>query len=99
MKTTWHQPQKKERSRYDHSCRTIYQHYTSYGKIAAALQEITGDYVAAQTVRMWFRQRKIPTHYAIILTDKIGLDPFSLVPWLSRYFNKWMDEHLSKTTS
>jgi len=75
---------------YDQACDHIYFHYGSYPKIAAALKDATGTYLAAQTVRVWFKDRKIPAHYAVILADKTNTNPFHLLPWLFPFVEKWL---------
>lgn len=91
MKAAWHEPRTKAQcTQYDQTCAEIYVHFGSYPKIAAALGEETNEYIAAQTVRIWFRNRKIPTPHAFLLADMVGTDPFPLAPWLRPYLIEYL---------
>jgi len=91
MSEPWYTPQtQRQRVQYDQACKTLYEHFGSYPKIAAFLKEETGEYIAAQTVRMWFKDRRIPAHNAMLLTRAIDLNPFHLLPWLHPFIVRWM---------
>lgn len=98
MSKNWYNPRTKEdKSRFDKGCRTIHDYYGSYPRIAAGLKHITGIYVSGQTVRMWFLNRDIPIHYAIVLADAVEISPFDLVPWMEPYALDWMQRSLLET--
>jgi hypothetical protein len=96
MKTSWYDPKTKaDCARYDKACQGVYAVFGSYPKIAAAIKECTGEYIAAQTVRLWFQHRKIPVPYVFILAAAMeertpDLNPFDLVPWLRPHVEDWL---------
>jgi len=90
MRKPWYRPQtKQQKADYDRVCRQLYAKFGSYPKIAATLSIRGDEYIAAQTVRMWFRDRKIPAHHAVMLASMITANPYHLLPWLESYIKNW----------
>jgi len=87
---------KRQKTDYDRVCNALLEHFGSYPKIAAFLMERTGEYVAAQTVRMWFKDRKIPSYNAFLLASAIKADPLHLMPWLRPFIAAWAEEQLKE---
>ena len=78
---------KKQQAEYDKTCQEIMDRFGSTNAIAIRSHQITDDIITGESVRLWFRNRKIPTEFAFVLYQMMEkeIDPLSLVPWLKRW--------------
>jgi hypothetical protein len=78
---------KNQQALYDKTCAQILERYGSTNAIAVRSVSITDDVITGETVRLWFRDRKIPTGFAFVLYVMMDrdIDPLTLCPHLRRF--------------
>jgi hypothetical protein len=78
---------KKEQAEYDKTCQSILRRFGSTNAIAIRSHQITDDIITGETIRLWFRDRKIPVEFAFVLYEMMDeeIDPLTLAPWLRRW--------------
>ena len=72
---------------YDRTILQIRDFFGSYHSIALRIYSNCGREVTSETIRMWFAERRVPTHIAFVLyevTDK-AINPLALAPWLQEH--------------
>lgn len=78
---------KNQQTQYDKTCETILDHFGSTNAIAVRSHQITDDIITGETVRIWFRDRKIPAEFVFVLYElmEYEINPLGLLPWLQRW--------------
>jgi hypothetical protein len=78
---------KRQEWRYDRALHEVCEMFGSKHSIALRIYANCGREVTAETVRLWFAERRVPTHIAFVLYEitEEKIDPLALVPWLQNY--------------
>ncbi len=78
---------KNQQAQYDKTCQSILQKFGSTNAIAIRSVQITDGIITGETVRLWFRDRKVPPEFVFVLYEMMDeeIDPLSLLPWLRRW--------------
>lgn len=78
---------KNQQKEYDKTCKVIIDHFGSTNAIAIRSHQITDEIITGETVRIWFRDYKIPAEFVFVLYEmmQFEIDPLTLVPWLRRW--------------
>ncbi len=80
---------KNQQALYDKTTQQIVERFGSTHAVAVRSVVITDEVITGETVRTWFRDRKIPTDFCFVLYAMMHkeIDPLNLCPHLRR----WMD--------
>jgi len=78
---------KKQQAEYDKTCLMILDRFGSTNAIAIRSHQITDDIITGESVRLWFRGRKIPAEFVFVLYELMDreIDPLTLLPWLRKW--------------
>jgi len=78
---------KNQENQYDKTCEMILDHFGSTNAVAIRSHQITDEIITGETVRIWFRDHKIPAEFVFVLYEmmEFEIDPLTLVPWLRRW--------------
>ena len=78
---------KKQQALYDKTVAQILERYGSTHSVAVRSVHITDEVLTGETIRTWFRDRKIPTDFAFVLYQMMDreIDPLALCPHLRRF--------------
>ncbi len=78
---------KKQQALYDRTCAELVMIFGSTNAIAIRSHTITDEIITGETIRVWFRDRKIPAEFVFVLYEMADrkIDPLALLPWLLRW--------------
>ncbi len=78
---------KNQQALYDKTLERVLERFGSMHTVAVRSVAITDEVITGETVRLWFRDRKIPTDFAFVLYTMMdqGIDPLALCPHLRRF--------------
>lgn len=78
---------KRQEQAYDRALRQVCDHIGSKHSIALRIYTNCEREVTSETVRLWFAERRVPTHIAFVLYEitEGAIDPLALVPWLQEF--------------
>lgn len=78
---------KRQEQAYDKALDKICELLGSKHAIALRIYFKCGREVTGETVRLWFVERRVPTHIAFALYElcDFTFDPLALCPWLAEY--------------
>lgn len=80
-----HAMTKAQLAAYDRACKTIHRHFGSFNSMSLRAQLTAGEAFSQETIRLWFRDRKIPAEFVFKLyelMDCSGFDPLDLLPYM-----------------
>lgn len=78
---------KRQEQGYDKALKQVIDRFGSKHSIALRIFMNCNREVTAETVRLWFAERRVPTHIAFVLYEIMDeeIDPLALVPWLQSH--------------
>ena len=78
---------KKQQEQYDKTCAKLIELFGSTNAIAIRSHQITDEIITGETIRVWMRDRKIPSEFVFVLHEMADreIDPLALLPWLRRW--------------
>lgn len=78
---------RKQQAEYDRTVKTILNRFGSTNAVAIQSHQITNEIVTGETIRLWFKNRKIPAEFVFVLYEMMDreIDPLTLLPWLRRF--------------